>query len=384
MAPLPTTTWIVRPCTPRRCAALWSCPARCGPRSTVVEESRSTNADLVDAGPRDAAAGVVLVAEHQTAGRGRLDRTWTAPAPGRSDAVGAGATGSGRGGAMAVAAAAGRAGGRGRGAARGRRARRSEVAQRRRRRRPQAGRAARRTSRVRRWFAGAVIGIGLNVSTDRAELPVAERDVAALSKGADDGPHAAPQGDPPQSRWTAAPAGSAPEATRRRACTRPTVRRVRRSAATSRFSCRTGRTHTGRASDDRRARPAGGATPRRADRVFGAGDVVHVRADDVTRSDHHTSPGARHAGGPMAISPKLLGEGEHVIVSTREHWKAIIMPGRRAHPHVRGDGLRARDRPGRRAPTTILMWLVLRGAVVVLVWFVVQAAHRCGSARRTP
>jgi uncharacterized membrane protein YdbT with pleckstrin-like domain len=28
----------------------------------------------------------------------------------------------------------------------------------------------------------------------------------------------------------------------------------------------------------------------------------------------------------MAISPKLLGEGEHVIVSTRTHWKALILP----------------------------------------------------------
>jgi uncharacterized membrane protein YdbT with pleckstrin-like domain len=28
----------------------------------------------------------------------------------------------------------------------------------------------------------------------------------------------------------------------------------------------------------------------------------------------------------MAISPKLLGEGEHVIVSTRTHWKALVLP----------------------------------------------------------
>ena len=28
----------------------------------------------------------------------------------------------------------------------------------------------------------------------------------------------------------------------------------------------------------------------------------------------------------MGISPKLLGEGEHVIISTRTHWKALVLP----------------------------------------------------------
>jgi BirA family biotin operon repressor/biotin-[acetyl-CoA-carboxylase] ligase len=46
-------------------------------RITVVDATESTNSDLladVDAPDRS-----VLVAEHQTAGRGRLDRTWTSP-----------------------------------------------------------------------------------------------------------------------------------------------------------------------------------------------------------------------------------------------------------------------------------------------------------------
>lgn len=46
----------------------------------VVAEAPSTNAIVVDlarAGSRD---GLVVVAEHQTAGRGRLDRTWETPA----------------------------------------------------------------------------------------------------------------------------------------------------------------------------------------------------------------------------------------------------------------------------------------------------------------
>lgn len=45
----------------------------------VVESTGSTNADLVSAAAAGEPAGLVLVAEEQTAGRGRLDRTWTAP-----------------------------------------------------------------------------------------------------------------------------------------------------------------------------------------------------------------------------------------------------------------------------------------------------------------
>ena len=46
---------------------------------TVVEETGSTNTDLLAAAAEGAPDRSVLVARHQTAGRGRLDRQWTAP-----------------------------------------------------------------------------------------------------------------------------------------------------------------------------------------------------------------------------------------------------------------------------------------------------------------
>ena len=47
---------------------------------SVVAETGSTNADLLAWAARGAADRTVLVARHQTAGRGRLDRRWDAPA----------------------------------------------------------------------------------------------------------------------------------------------------------------------------------------------------------------------------------------------------------------------------------------------------------------
>lgn len=44
-----------------------------------VAETGSTNADLMAAAADGAGEGVVLVADHQTAGRGRRGRSWTAP-----------------------------------------------------------------------------------------------------------------------------------------------------------------------------------------------------------------------------------------------------------------------------------------------------------------
>lgn len=49
-------------------------------RVEVVPETGSTNADLAERARSGAAAGLVLATDHQVAGRGRLGRSWTAPA----------------------------------------------------------------------------------------------------------------------------------------------------------------------------------------------------------------------------------------------------------------------------------------------------------------
>jgi BirA family biotin operon repressor/biotin-[acetyl-CoA-carboxylase] ligase len=45
----------------------------------IVSEAPSTNALVAARGAAGAAEGLVVVAEHQTAGRGRLDRSWVTP-----------------------------------------------------------------------------------------------------------------------------------------------------------------------------------------------------------------------------------------------------------------------------------------------------------------
>lgn len=65
--PVALSTALTRP------ASLWR-------QVDVVGSSPSTNADLAARARAGAPAGAVLVADHQTAGRGRLDRTWVTPA----------------------------------------------------------------------------------------------------------------------------------------------------------------------------------------------------------------------------------------------------------------------------------------------------------------
>jgi BirA family transcriptional regulator, biotin operon repressor / biotin---[acetyl-CoA-carboxylase] ligase len=58
---------------------IWPSKFRSGYTVTVVASTGSTNADLLQQAAAGAADGTVLVADYQTAGRGRRDRTWDAP-----------------------------------------------------------------------------------------------------------------------------------------------------------------------------------------------------------------------------------------------------------------------------------------------------------------
>lgn len=54
-------------------------PLRLPGRVEVVDEAESTNSLVTKRAREGAPAGLVIVAEHQTAGRGRLDRSWEVP-----------------------------------------------------------------------------------------------------------------------------------------------------------------------------------------------------------------------------------------------------------------------------------------------------------------
>jgi BirA family biotin operon repressor/biotin-[acetyl-CoA-carboxylase] ligase len=55
-------------------------PGRLWTSLDLVTQTGSTNADLAERAKAGAPEGAVLIAEEQTAGRGRLDRRWSAPA----------------------------------------------------------------------------------------------------------------------------------------------------------------------------------------------------------------------------------------------------------------------------------------------------------------
>lgn len=67
-------------------AAQLTGPARLYTTVEAVPTTGSTNADLAAAARRGAASGTVLVADHQSTGRGRFTRRWEAP-PGSSVAI---------------------------------------------------------------------------------------------------------------------------------------------------------------------------------------------------------------------------------------------------------------------------------------------------------
>ena len=73
----------------------------------------------------------------------------------------------------------------------------------------------------------------------------------------------------------------------------------------------------------------------------------------------------------MGISPKLLGEGEHVIVATREHWKAIVWPAIILIVTCAIAGFLLAVVPDG-SGGDILMWLIIAAAAIIIIWFVVR------------
>jgi uncharacterized membrane protein YdbT with pleckstrin-like domain len=70
----------------------------------------------------------------------------------------------------------------------------------------------------------------------------------------------------------------------------------------------------------------------------------------------------------MAISPKLLGEGEHVILSTRTHWKALVLPVLVLLITCGLTGFVLAILPSG-STHDALMWTVLAIALLVVIWW---------------
>lgn len=70
----------------------------------------------------------------------------------------------------------------------------------------------------------------------------------------------------------------------------------------------------------------------------------------------------------MGISPKLLGEGEHVIASTRTHWKALVVPVLLLLLTCGVAGFIVAILPSGSAHD-ILLWIVIAVAALIVIWF---------------
>ena len=73
----------------------------------------------------------------------------------------------------------------------------------------------------------------------------------------------------------------------------------------------------------------------------------------------------------MGISPKLLGEGEHVIVSTRTHWKALVIPVIVLILVCGVGGFLVAIRPSGGAEKPVL-WATIVVALIAIVWFTLK------------
>lgn len=73
----------------------------------------------------------------------------------------------------------------------------------------------------------------------------------------------------------------------------------------------------------------------------------------------------------MAISRKLLGDGEHVVVSTRTHWKALVVPVVMLLVTCAAAGFLIAILPSGSSHKTLL-WIVLAVALLVILLFTVR------------
>jgi uncharacterized membrane protein YdbT with pleckstrin-like domain len=73
----------------------------------------------------------------------------------------------------------------------------------------------------------------------------------------------------------------------------------------------------------------------------------------------------------MAISPKLLGEGEHVILSTRTHWKALVLPVLVLLVTCGLTGFILAILPSGKEHDP-LMWAVLVVALLIIIWWTLR------------
>jgi uncharacterized membrane protein YdbT with pleckstrin-like domain len=70
----------------------------------------------------------------------------------------------------------------------------------------------------------------------------------------------------------------------------------------------------------------------------------------------------------MGISPKLLSEGEHVVISTRTHWKALVFPAIVLIVSFAVGGYVL----ARWGDNDAVMWAVIVVAVIVIVWWALR------------
>lgn len=75
----------------------------------------------------------------------------------------------------------------------------------------------------------------------------------------------------------------------------------------------------------------------------------------------------------MGISPRLLSPGEHVIATTRTHWKALVLPVLVLIVTCAAAGFLIAVLPTGSAHT-ILLALVLIVAAFIIVWFTIRPA----------